>query len=111
METFSVATGLWPVRTRRIAPWLQPLFFVVLLIATLLVACNRGTDGRTHVIVWHQKIGGERDLFSQEVSRFNAAHSSIVVEPLYKENDELRNLFIIGAVAGQGPDIIYGPAG
>ncbi len=29
---------------------------------------------------------------------------------LYKENEELRNLYIIAAVAGQGPDLIYGPA-
>jgi maltose-binding protein MalE len=33
-----------------------------------------------------------------------------VIEPLYKENEELRNLFVIAAVAGQGPDLIYGPA-
>ncbi len=33
-----------------------------------------------------------------------------VVDTLYKENEELRNLFVIAAVAGQGPDIIYGPA-
>ena len=33
-----------------------------------------------------------------------------MVEALYKENEELRNLYIIAAVAGQGPDLIYGPA-
>ena len=37
-------------------------------------------------------------------------HPQCVIETLYKENEELRNLFVIAAVAGQGPDLIYGPA-
>jgi maltose-binding protein MalE len=75
-----------------------------------LVGCNRRVDTRTHVLIWHQKIAGERDLFHEQVARFNAAHTNIVIETLYKENEDLRNLFVIAAVAGQGPDIIYGPA-
>jgi maltose-binding protein MalE len=62
------------------------------------------------VRIWHQKIGTERDLFNEQVQRFNTQHPEAVVEALYKENEELRNLFVIAAVAGQGPDIIYGPA-
>jgi maltose-binding protein MalE len=76
----------------------------------VLVGCKRAPDSRTHVLIWHQKISGERDLFNEQVARFNAAHSNCVVETLYKENEDLRNLFVIAAVAGQGPDIIYGPA-
>ena len=44
------------------------------------------------------------------MARFNANHADVVIDTLYKENEELRNLFVIAAVAGQGPDIIYGPA-
>ncbi|HJT80000.1 MAG TPA: extracellular solute-binding protein [Chthoniobacterales bacterium] len=72
--------------------------------------CDRAPDTRTHVLIWHQKIAGERDLFHEQVARFNASHSDVVIDTLYKENEELRNLFVIAAVAGQGPDIIYGPA-
>jgi maltose-binding protein MalE len=82
----------------------------IVLCAFFLAGCNHETDTRTHVLIWHQKIAGERDLFLQQVSRFNAAHPNIVVDTLYKENEELRNLFVIAAVAGQGPDLIYGPA-
>jgi maltose-binding protein MalE len=73
-------------------------------------ACERTTDSRQHILIWHQKIGGERDLFNEQIARFNAAHPDCVIDTLYKENEELRNLFVIAAVAGQGPDIIYGPA-
>lgn len=76
----------------------------------LAAGCSQKADSRTHVVIWHQKIAGERDLFHQQVAQFNATHPAIVVETLYKENEELRNLFVIAAVAGQGPDIIYGPA-
>src|SRR3954453_5973142 len=75
-----------------------------------LSACQQATDARQHVLIWHQKIGGERDLFLEQVARFNASHTCCDIDPLYKENEELRNLFVIAAVAGQGPDIIYGPA-
>lgn len=75
-----------------------------------LAACQRAPDSRVHLRIWHQKISVERDLFQEQIARFNAAHPDCVVETLYKENEELRNLFVIAAVAQQGPDIIYGPS-
>ncbi len=81
-----------------------------LLLVTLLPACHRASDTRPHIRIWHQKISGERDLFNQFIRQYNADHPDRVVEVLYKENEELRNLYIIAAVAGQGPDLIYGPA-
>ncbi|MEY2545324.1 MAG: arabinogalactan oligomer / maltooligosaccharide transport system substrate-binding protein ganP [Verrucomicrobiota bacterium] len=85
-----------------------------LLVAGLSIllfgGCERVADPRPHILIWHQKISGERDLFNEQVARFNSTHPNVVVETLYKENEELRNLFVIAAVAGQGPDIIYGPA-
>jgi maltose-binding protein MalE len=63
-----------------------------------------------HIRIWHQKISAERDLFNAYIAQFNKTHPDCIVEALYKENEELRNLFVIAAVAGQGPDVIYGPA-
>jgi hypothetical protein len=34
----------------------------------------------------------------------------IVVEVLYRETEELRNLFIVGSVGGSGPELVFGPA-
>ena len=82
----------------------------ICFVALFLTACTRGPDTRTHIRIWHQKISGERDLFHEHIRRFNASHPDSVVEALYKENEELRNLFVIAAVAGHGPEIIYGPA-
>ena len=84
--------------------------FILIVTMGGMAACNQNADSRTHVLIWHQKIAGERDLFHEEVAKFNAAHPGIVIDTLYKENEELRNLFVIAAVAGQGPDLVYGPA-
>ncbi len=83
---------------------------LLVVFALLYAACQRAPDTRAHIRIWHQKIGKERDLFEQLIGQYNGAHPDRVVEPLYKENEELRNLYIIAAVAGQGPDLIYGPA-
>jgi len=37
-------------------------------------------------------------------------HPGIRVEALYKETETLRSGFIIAALAGQGPDLVYGPS-
>lgn len=81
----------------------------VALLLFSATACQRA-DTRPRIRIWHQKISAERDLFHEHLKRFNAAHPGIVVEALYKENEELRNLFVIAGVAGQGPEVIYGPS-
>ena len=96
-----------PARPRRSR---ASVWFIAFFTLAFLCGCNRDHDSRARIVIWHQKIAGERDLFHEQVARFNASHPNIVVDTLYKENEELRNLFVIAAVAGQGPDIIYGPA-
>lgn len=82
---------------------------LVALFAAMLLGCGPEED-RTRVRIWHQKIGPERELFNEAVARFNAAQDSLVIEPLYRETEELRNLFVVGSVGGQGPELIFGPA-
>jgi maltose-binding protein MalE len=72
--------------------------------------CRPADDGTPRVRIWHQKTGAERDFFNEAVARFNAAQDTLVIEPLYRETEELRNLFVVGSVGGQGPEIIFGPA-
>ena len=94
-----------PARWQRALPGIALLTF-----ALCFTACSRTGDTRPRIRIWHQKISGERDLFHEHIKRFNAAHPDYVVEALYKENEELRNLFVIASVSGQGPEIMYGPA-
>jgi maltose-binding protein MalE len=79
-------------------------------IALLFTACTRPADPRPRIRIWHQKIGTEREMFFRHIREFNAQHPNVLVETLYKEPEEMRNLFVIAAVAGQGPELIYGAA-
>jgi maltose-binding protein MalE len=67
-------------------------------------------SGPVVVRIWHQKDAGERDFFNDLVARFNASQDSILIEPLYKETEELRNHYVFAAIGNRGPDLIYGPA-
>lgn len=82
----------------------------LLMVLAFASGCGPRVDPARRIQIWHQKISAERDLFHEHIRRFNAAHPDYRVEALYKENEELRNLFVIAAVAGQGPDLIYGPS-
>ena len=89
------------------------LFLARGLAAALLSLCASCTPPREEpdtVVIWHQKIGAERVLFEDVVRKYNLAHPAEQVRALYREGEALRNSFIIAAVAGQGPDLVFGPA-
>jgi len=81
----------------------------VLLVATLLAACGP-KDTRPHLMIWHTKDAREGALFRELLAAYNAKHPETVVQALKKDPDELRNLYVIAAVAGQGPDLAFVPA-
>jgi maltose-binding protein MalE len=52
----------------------------------------------------------ERVLLDEQLRRYMALHPDVRVEAIYKETEELRSGFIVAAIAGQGPDLVYGPS-
>lgn len=62
------------------------------------------------IIIWHQMRVDERLVLEDQLKQFMAEHPGVVVEQIYKETEELRSGFIIAAIAGQGPDLVYGPS-
>jgi maltose-binding protein MalE len=86
---------------------------IVFAIAALMVVsgCGRKDDGVIRITIWHQDRPDIRDVLQKQLDRFMALHQDTVkVEQLFKETEELRSGFIIAAIAGQGPDIVYGPS-
>lgn len=88
---------------------LSILFLSLICVAVLLPGCGE-PDDRVRISIWHQKNDIEREFFNRAVKEYNAAHPDRVLEVLYKETEELRNLFIVASAGGQGPDLVYGPA-
>ena len=52
----------------------------------------------------------ERELLDEEIARFEADHPDVRVQSLYKETEELRSGFQAAALAGAGPELVYGPS-
>lgn len=69
-----------------------------------------GDDGVVTVTLWHQKTGAERDFLDRVVDEYNASHDDHRLVTLYRENEELRNLFVIASAGGKGPDLVFGPS-
>ncbi len=87
------------------------LFWTELLLIVTLLGCSTSRQGgAVRIRIWHQKTDAERALFEQVVAEYNAAHPDRHVEILYRETEELRNLFVIASIAGKGPEIIFGPS-
>jgi maltose-binding protein MalE len=81
-------------------------------LATLLLfqaGCRREVDPN-RITIWHQMRVDERLILERQLARYMAEHPGVVVEQIFKETEELRSGFIVAAIAGQGPDLVYGPA-
>jgi arabinogalactan oligomer/maltooligosaccharide transport system permease protein len=68
-----------------------------------------GTPRRA-ITMWHQVRPAEREVLRDEIARYERTHSEVRIRPLYKETEELRSGFQAAALAGTGPEIVYGPS-
>jgi maltose-binding protein MalE len=82
----------------------------VLVVALGITACSRPHEDPNRLVIWHQKTGAERTFFEEAVAEYNRRYPEDRLVALYREGEEMRNAFIIAAVAGQGPDLVFGPA-
>ncbi len=83
---------------------------VAIVVLMFAVAGCGGTPDVPRIRIWHQKIGPERLFFERVVAEYNRQHDDHVIETLYRENEEARNLFVIASVGGKGPELLFGPS-
>jgi len=73
--------------------------------------CSRSTaDDSRRIVIWHQMRPDERDLLQRQIDRYMKSHPGTTVVQLYMETETLRSGFVTGSIAGQGPDLVYGPS-
>ncbi len=87
------------------------LFLPWLLLAALVLpgGCTHSPEPN-RIIIWHQMRVDERIVLEGQLRKFMQEHPGVTVEEIYKETEELRSGFIVAAIAGQGPDLVYGPS-
>jgi len=83
---------------------------IALAICLTAQGCFKRDDGRVRITIWHQDRIDIRVILERQLQRFMQLHPEVKVEQLFKETEELRSGFIIAALAGQGPEIVYGPS-
>ncbi len=84
---------------------------VIVLTAVITAdGCRTSGDDRIRLTIWHQDRIDIRIILQRQLDRFMQTHPGVRVEQLFKETEELRSGFIIAALAGQGPEIVYGPS-
>lgn len=67
-------------------------------------------DGVTRIQLWHQMQTEDRAVLARVIEAYDAQNYSVQIEVIYKETEELRSSFQSAALAGLGPDLIYGPS-
>ena len=75
----------------------------------MIAGCTPEDQSR-RITIWHQKTESERTFFNEIIAAYNRNHPDREVEILYKETEDLRRLFVVASVGGQGPDLVYGPS-
>ncbi|MEO8168459.1 MAG: extracellular solute-binding protein, partial [bacterium] len=88
---------------------LKIIFLVAVLFVSLCSGCRQERD-LNRIVIWHQMRVDERLILDAQISKFEAENPGLKVETIYKETEELRSGFIVAAIAGQGPDLVYGPS-
>jgi arabinogalactan oligomer/maltooligosaccharide transport system permease protein len=83
--------------------------FILASFVFVLSGCGE-RDSRTVITIWHQSRPAEYQLLRKEIKRFEETHPQVRVRALYKETEELRSGFQAAALAGGGPELVYGPS-
>ncbi|QQS38274.1 MAG: extracellular solute-binding protein [Ignavibacteriales bacterium] len=52
----------------------------------------------------------EKNILQRQIDEYTKLNPGIRVIQLYKETEEMRSGYIVAAIGGQGPDLIYGPS-
>lgn len=79
------------------------------LIVLFFLGCQK-QDDLSKIVIWHQMRVDEREILEAQLAKYMQLNPDVKIEALYKETEELRSGFIIAAIAGQGPDLVYGPS-
>ncbi len=62
------------------------------------------------IVIWEQKDPEEQIILSRQLAAFMKDHPGITVSTSHFETDVLHSQFQTAALAGGGPDLVYGPS-
>jgi multiple sugar transport system substrate-binding protein len=81
--------------------------------AIALVGCgtdaqsSSGSSGSASIQIWEGYTGPEATAFKQLVAKYEAAHPTVKISPLYVNNDDTLQKVLTAVKGGSPPDIAY----
>jgi len=90
--------------------WIKIL--TVLAVALSLIACGKKDatkDGETELIIWETTFPAGMELFKELGDEFMKENPDIKINLVHYLGEDLRVNFQNASIAGQGPDLVYGP--
>ncbi len=82
------------------------LFFLLFFQTTATLASEKALE----IHLWHQMMYAHRDTLGDLIKDFENRNPGIRIKALYRETEELRSAFQSAAMAGSGPELIFGPS-
>ncbi len=76
----------------------------------LLISGCRKEPAKTEITIWHQMLYAERLVLQGVLDDYQRIHPEVAVTSLYRETEELRSGFQNSALAGSGPELVFGPS-
>ena len=80
------------------------------LLTALLLVFGTGRRSDDTLVIWTQDNTPGRVLLDSLLQAYQRNHPDTKIIMTYYETEELRSNFIISALGGSGPDLVYGPA-
>src|SRR6056297_576489 len=79
-------------------------------VALALSACGPSRDDPNRLTIWEQMDPAEQDMLEEHLGMFEEMHPGVRVDVVHFETENLRQNFQTAALAGTGPDLVYGPS-
>ncbi len=76
----------------------------------LLLAFGTGRRDENDIVIWTQDFSHGRAVLDSLLDVYMTENSGVHVELRYYETEELRSNYLIAALGGSGPDLLYGPS-
>ncbi len=87
----------------------KSLILLAVVSALIIAGCGGSGEKDKTITIWHQMGPEGRVVLDSVCSAWGAEHG-IKIVTLYKETEELRSTYQTAAIAGGGPELIYGPS-
>lgn len=85
-------------------------YLLGLCILAVLSGCAGPRADSKRVVIWHQMRPDEQRVLQRQLARYISEHPGVEAVELFKETETLRSAYVVAAIAGQGPDLVYGPS-